>query len=89
MPGALRTEGFRATPVILRHGHRKRRLVISGVPAQPDLARVLDEQLVPVEPPPIGLMISERVAKLLHLRIAPLNDEKGSRPACPYVRTYS
>lgn len=69
MTGVLRAEGFRATPVILRHGHRERRLVISGVLPHPELARVLDEELIPVEPPPEGLMVSERVAKLLHLRI--------------------
>lgn len=69
MPGVLRAEGFRATPVILRYGHRERRLTISGTMEKPDLARMLDKALDPVEPAPAGLMISEWVAKLLHLQV--------------------
>ncbi|WP_157016681.1 ABC transporter permease [Mesorhizobium xinjiangense] len=69
MPGVLRAEGFRATPVILRYGHRERRLTISGMMENPDLARMLDKALDPVEPAPVGLMISEWVAKLLHLQV--------------------
>lgn len=69
MPGVLRAEGFRATPVILRYGHRERRLTISAMMENPDLARMLDNALDPVEPAPVGLMISEWVAKLLHLQV--------------------
>jgi putative ABC transport system permease protein len=72
MPGVLRAEPFRATAVVLRHAHRERRLVISGVSQQADLARVLDLALDPIPPPPSGLMLSERVASLLDLRIGDL-----------------
>lgn len=72
MPGVLRAEPFRATAVVLRHGHRERRLVISSIPHRADLARVLDLDLDPVEPPPAGLMLSQRVASLLDLRIGDL-----------------
>ena len=69
MPGILRAEPFRATPVTLRNGYRERRLVISGVTEHADLARVLDDDLNAVEPPASGLLVSEHVAKLLGLRI--------------------
>lgn len=69
MPGVLRAEGFRAAPVVLRKGHRERRLVIAGIMPKPELARVLDEEFLPVEPPAAGLMVSERVANLLELSI--------------------
>jgi putative ABC transport system permease protein len=72
LPGALRAEPYRSVPVLLRNGHREKRLAISGVPRQADLVQVLDEQLRPVELPSTGLLISERVASLLHLRAGDL-----------------
>jgi putative ABC transport system permease protein len=84
MPGVLRTEGFRATPVILRSGHRERRLVIQGLTQAPDLSRALDRYLNPVEPPAAGLMLSQRIANQLDLRIGDIVElellEKGRRP---------
>jgi putative ABC transport system permease protein len=69
MPGVMRAEPFRATAVILRKGHRERRLSISGVPDRADLARILDDDLNAVIPPATGLLVSEHVARLLRLRI--------------------
>lgn len=72
LPGALRAEPYRTVPVTLRNGHREKRLVVTGVPDRPDLLQVLDEQLRPVDLPSAGLMISDRVARLLHLRVGGL-----------------
>ncbi len=69
MPGVLRAEPFRSASVILRNGHLERRLVISGAPPAPDLVRILDTDLRPVEPPPAGLLVTERVASILDLSI--------------------
>lgn len=69
MPGVLAAEPFRAVPVILRNGHRERRLAISSLDSGGELSRVLDTALEPVEPPPVGLMLSERVATLLRLAV--------------------
>jgi putative ABC transport system permease protein len=96
MPGVLRAEPFRATAVILHHGYRERRLVISSVPQPADLARVLDLDLDPIDPPPAGLMLSERVASLLDLRVGDLAEvellEKAHRmvnvPVTSIVRSY-
>lgn len=69
LPGVMRAEGFRAAQVVLRKGHRQRRLAITTIPEDADLARVLDIALAPVAPPAAGLMVSERVADLLHLSV--------------------
>lgn len=69
LPGIMRAEPFRTTGVIMRNGHRERRLAISAVPDAADLGRILDVSLRPVEPPAVGLLVSERVAALLSLRV--------------------
>jgi putative ABC transport system permease protein len=69
LPGTLRVEAFRTGSVILRNGHREQRLSISGIPQLSDLVQVLDERLDRIELPPTGLLISERVAYLLQLRV--------------------
>lgn len=68
MPSVLRSEPFRSTPIVLRNGHLERRVAISGVPRSPDLSRILDDELRPVDVPPVGLLISRHLAKLLDLR---------------------
>jgi putative ABC transport system permease protein len=67
MPGVLRAEPFRSISVTLRHGHRERRLVISSTPPDADLARILDAGYKPVELPESGMLVTERVASILHL----------------------
>lgn len=69
LPGVMRAEPFRSTGVILRNGHRERRLAISAVPDSADLGRILDIDLKPVDPPAVGMLVSERVATLLSLRV--------------------
>ncbi len=69
MPGVLRAEPFRSASVILRNGHRERRLAISSAPTDADLARILDTGLNPVEPAEAGMLVTERVASILHLAI--------------------
>jgi putative ABC transport system permease protein len=43
--------------------------VITGLPRRTDLTRILDDNLDPIEPPETGLLVSERVAWLLHLKV--------------------
>lgn len=69
LPGVMRAEPFRTTGVILRNGHRERRLAITAVPDGADLGRILDVDLRPVDPPAVGLLVSERVATLLALGV--------------------
>lgn len=68
LPGVLAAEPYRSVAVRLRHGHRQRKLAITGKPPGADLSRVLGRNDVPVEIPKSGLLVSERVAKLLDLK---------------------
>lgn len=96
LPGVLRAEPFRSTPVVLRNGHRARRLAIAGVPERADLSRILDDDLVALDPPVAGLLISQHVARLLDLRIGDLPEvellEKDRRivrvPVTAIVQNY-
>jgi putative ABC transport system permease protein len=69
MPGVLRAEPFRSVTAILRNGHLERRLAIASAPPAPDLARILDTGFNPVEPAQSGLLVTERVASILHLAV--------------------
>lgn len=65
LPAVLATEGFRSVPARLRFGHLSRREPVTGLPAEPKLARVLDAAGRPLPPPPQGLMLSRKLAALL------------------------
>lgn len=68
LPGVLRVEAYRSTPVTLRHGHLNERMNIVGIPEDANLSRILDKDLKPMDPPSYGIVLSERVAKKLNLR---------------------
>jgi putative ABC transport system permease protein len=68
LPGVMRVEPFRSAPVILRNGRYERRLGISGIAKGSDLSRILDLDLNTVTIPPSGLLLTERVANILHAR---------------------
>ncbi len=67
LPGVMSVEPFRTVPVRLRHGSYEQRLTIHGRPSAPSLGRVVDRSLAPVSLPPMGLMVDERVAEILHV----------------------
>lgn len=69
LPGVIRAEPFRSTAVVLRNGWHQRRMVISGLPPESDLSRVLDRDLLPMQLPSSGLVLSDRVAGLLGLQV--------------------
>lgn len=68
LPGVMKTEPFRATPVIMRNGPVELRMSISGLPKGADLVRILDVDLNPVSASASGLFLTERVAEKLSLR---------------------
>ena len=82
-PGVLRVERFRSVPVRLRHENRSRRIAVLGLPAKPELNRVVDRHRGPIELPAEGLVLSTALAELLH---AQAGDEmivevlEGARP---------
>jgi putative ABC transport system permease protein len=69
LPGVLRAEGQRAVAVQLRAGHRTYRTAIFGMPPDAELRRLLDARLRPIEPPPAGVLLTERLAE--RLRVTP------------------
>lgn len=83
LPGVLAVEPYRSVAVRLRHGHYHRKLAIVGRAPNADLSRVLDKDNHPVELPQSGLLLSKRVAKLLHVSrgdmvdIEILDDSRG------------
>lgn len=83
MPGVLRAEPFRAVPARLRFGHYSDRSGITGIEPTHELRRLLDRDQRPVTLPPEGVVLSVKLAEILHAR---LGDEifvevlEGDRP---------
>ncbi|MEZ5926445.1 MAG: ABC transporter permease [Hyphomicrobiaceae bacterium] len=84
LPGVLRVEPFRSVLVRLRNGQRDRKIAIQGLPADRDLARIIDRSLAPVLLSG-GLVIDERVAEVLALapgdlvEVEPLEGRRRTR----------
>lgn len=72
LPGVTRAEPFRSVPVTLRHGARRRRVSIMGLPPDGDLQKLLDVDLRPLALPEAGLTLSEKLASLLGARVGDL-----------------
>lgn len=69
MPGVMKVEPVRDVPVELSHGHLSKRTAISGIIPKPDLHRMLDQNLKPVELPPNGFVLSRKLAEILDVQI--------------------
>lgn len=65
LPGVLRSEGFRAVPVRLRHGPRARLTSLLGLAPDSSLLRPIDLNGSPSRFPARGLLLSEKLAQLL------------------------
>ena len=68
LPGVLRAEPFRAAPVRLRHGLISRRTVIVAKAPGGQLSRALDANAEPVDIPQSGLVVSSKLARVLHVK---------------------
>jgi putative ABC transport system permease protein len=68
LPGVLACEPYRAVPARLRAGSISRLQAIMGLPARPQLNRVLDEQEAPAGVPPEGILVSDLLAEALGVR---------------------
>ncbi len=65
LPGVLAAEPFRAVAVRLEAGPRAERVALLGRPRGADLSRIVDRSLAPVDPPEIGLALSDALAAKL------------------------
>ncbi len=63
--GVWLAEPTRAALVTLYNGHRSYRTVVEAIPAQSRLHRLLDDQLLAVEPPDEGLLLNDFLATTL------------------------
>jgi putative ABC transport system permease protein len=68
LPGVLAAEPFRTVPARIRHGHRERRIAITGKPLGSELSRVLNQEGAPVRLPESGIALSEMLARILNVR---------------------
>jgi putative ABC transport system permease protein len=68
LPGVVRAEPFRVVPARLRHGHFSRRVAITGLSNAADIHRVLDRDWRQVSLPAEGLLLTDKLAELLHVR---------------------
>jgi putative ABC transport system permease protein len=83
LPGVLDAEPFRAVAGRLRSGHISRRVGIMGLDPDRRLFLVLDNQAEPVELPPEGITLSEKLAELLGVRpgdLVTIEVMEGERP---------
>lgn len=65
-PGVMSAEPYRAVPARLRFRNFKERVVIQGALAEGDLHRMLDVSLDPIPVTPGGILLSDKLAQLLH-----------------------
>jgi len=82
MPGVLMAEGSRDVPVRLVAGHRYYRTALIGVPSAGELRRLLDAKQNRIPVPPEGILLTDRLAERLDVRIGDTLDVEtlaGSR----------
>ena len=65
LPGVLRAEPFRSTPVWLRSEHRTKRTTLQGVSHDMDLKQLVDRQRHRIGIPPDGLVLTRKLAQML------------------------
>lgn len=86
LEGVVAIEPFRALPARLRLGHRARRLAILGLLPQGDLHRLLDQNWKHLPLPQDGLVLSAKLAEILHVHTGDTVTAEvleGSRPSRP------
>ncbi|MGF1518425.1 MAG: ABC transporter permease [Nodosilinea sp.] len=69
LPGVLRVEPFRAVPVRLRFEQRSRLGSITGLSAPSTLRQLIDSELRAVPLPSGGIVLSQKLAELLHVQV--------------------
>ncbi len=66
--GVLRAEPFRAVPVKLRSQHVTYRTALLGVDPSGELRRIIDFDTGPARVPPEGVLLTSKLAELLHVQ---------------------
>jgi putative ABC transport system permease protein len=84
LPGVLRVEPLRVVAVELEHEHHQFRTGILGLGDTRALYRLLDAEGRPIRLPPSGIVLSDQLAKNLHVRAGETIDVhvlEGERPS--------
>lgn len=68
LPGVIHADPYRAVPVRLRNGRLEEKTQITGVRIDSPLLGLLDEHYRDVEVPAEGLVLTRKLADLLHVR---------------------
>jgi putative ABC transport system permease protein len=69
LPGVILAEPARNAAVRIRFGHRHRQIGIRGLPENPQHSRLMDAAKREVVLPPEGIVISSKLAEVLHARV--------------------
>ena len=83
LPGVIKAETFRGVATKFSSGHYVRRVGILGLPQRGELFRLMDVHEQVIEVPEDGLMLSDKLAELLHVGIGDLVNVQvleGERP---------
>lgn len=83
MDGVIQAEPFRLLPAWLRHEHRSKRIEVTGLSPGHELRRLLDGRLRPVELPQQGLVLTEKLARILGVApgdLVTMEVLEGARP---------
>ena len=65
LPGVVAIEPQRATAVIVRYRAASHRTAVIGLPDGARLRRALNERQRPIQPPPRGVIVTDRLAQML------------------------
>jgi putative ABC transport system permease protein len=68
IPGVVHAEPFRFVPVELIAGPIQRRLLLQGLPSRGTLSRVIDARPEQLTLPPRGIIMSAKLASVLHVK---------------------
>ncbi len=96
LPGVQYAEGVFGLTADLRHGRASRRVTITGLPDPHRLTTPLDDRGRPIDVPPVGLVLSDKLAEQLKagagdtLELTPVLGERQGRrvPVASVVREY-
>ena len=83
LQGVEHVEGFRAVPARLRYQHRSYRTSVQGIESKGELLRLLDSNLKEIELSPEGVVMTDYLAELLHIKpgdLLTIEVLEGNRP---------
>ncbi|WP_334186691.1 ABC transporter permease [Noviherbaspirillum sp.] len=83
LPGVLRVEPFRSSPVKMKFGHRSKKTAIIGLVRERQLRVVLDENEKEIDLPAEGVVLSRKLAEVMGARagdVLTLEFLDGKRP---------